>query len=99
MVTPFRFLAVTSRPKGKCRSIFLTGGSVRCFLRIDGSSTVLVEVLIFLSSYQYLNIQADRQPCGGDGMNYQLVFCVSGATESFVPSFSGGLLIPWTQRR
>ena len=48
IVTPFRFRAVTSRPSGKCRSIFLTGGFVRCFFRASGSSTELVEVLSFL---------------------------------------------------
>ena len=48
MVTPFRFLAVTSRPNGKCRSIFLTGGVVRCFFNVSFSSKVAGEVLSFL---------------------------------------------------
>lgn len=48
IVTPFRFRAVTSRPRGKCRSIFLTGGVVRSFLRYSLSSMVLGDVLIFL---------------------------------------------------
>jgi len=48
MVTPLRFRAVTSRPRGKWRSIFLTGGVVSSFLRMDESSTVLDDVLIFL---------------------------------------------------
>lgn len=48
IVTPLRFLAVTSRPKGKCRSIFLIGGVVRSFLRTSLSSTVDGEVLTFL---------------------------------------------------
>lgn len=48
IVTPFRFRAVTSSPRGKCRSIFLTGGVVSIFFRIVGSSTVLVDVLSFL---------------------------------------------------
>lgn len=48
MVTPLRFLAVTSIPKGKCRSIFLTGGFVKCILRIEGSSIDMGLELIFL---------------------------------------------------
>ena len=48
MVTPLRFRAVTSRPRGKCRSIFLTGGVVSSFLRTSLSSIVEGEVLIFL---------------------------------------------------
>jgi len=48
MVTPLRLRAVTSRPRGKWRSIFLTGGVVRNFLRASLSSTVVGEVLIFL---------------------------------------------------
>lgn len=45
MVTPFRFRAVTSSPNGKWRSIFLTGGSVRCFFRTSLSSSVAGDVL------------------------------------------------------
>jgi hypothetical protein len=48
MVTPLRFLAVTSNPSGKCRSIFLTGGVVSSFLRMSFSSTVEGDVLTFL---------------------------------------------------
>lgn len=48
IVTPRRFRAVTSMPSGKCRSILLTGGLVRCSLRMSLSSIVLEEVLIFL---------------------------------------------------
>lgn len=48
MVTPFRFRAVTSRPRGKCRSIFLTGGVVSIFLSASLSSRVVGEVLSFL---------------------------------------------------
>ena len=48
IVTPLRFRAVTSRPSGKCRSIFLTGGLVRNFLRTSFSSKVAGEVLSFL---------------------------------------------------
>ena len=48
IVTPFRFRAVTSRPRGKWRSIFLTGGVVRCFLRTSLSSSVAGEVFSFL---------------------------------------------------
>lgn len=50
IVTPFRFRAETSRPNGKCRSIFLTGGVVSNFLRTVGSSTSCTEVLTFLDS-------------------------------------------------
>jgi hypothetical protein len=52
MVTPLRFLAVTSNPSGKCRSIFLTGGVVSSFLRMSFSSTVEGDVLIFLRGCQ-----------------------------------------------
>jgi hypothetical protein len=52
MVTPLRFLAVTSNPSGKCRSIFLTGGVVRSFLRMSFSSTVEGDVLTFLQPCQ-----------------------------------------------
>lgn len=48
MVTPLRFRAVTSNPKGKWRSIFLTGGVVSSFLRMSFSSTVDGDLLIFL---------------------------------------------------
>lgn len=48
IVTPFRFLATTSSPRGKCRSIFLIGGSVSSFLRMSLSSIVDVDVLTFL---------------------------------------------------
>lgn len=48
IVTPLRLRAVTSRPRGKCRSIFLIGGVVRSFFSSSLSSTVDGEVLIFL---------------------------------------------------
>ena len=48
MVTPFRFRAVTSRPSGKCRSIFLTGGVVRNFFSTSLSSNVAGDVFSFL---------------------------------------------------
>lgn len=48
MVTPLRFLAVTSRPSGKWRSIFLIGGSVSSFFRISLSSIVEGDLLTFL---------------------------------------------------
>lgn len=48
IVTPLRFRAVTSSPRGKCRSIFLTGGLVRNFLRVSLSSSVAGDVLSFL---------------------------------------------------
>lgn len=50
MVTPFMFLAVTSRPSGKCRVIFLTLGVHNGKARYDGSSTVDGDLLSFLSS-------------------------------------------------
>lgn len=48
IVTPLRFRAVTSRPNGKCRSIFLTGGVTRYFLRASLSSRLAGDVLSFL---------------------------------------------------
>ena len=48
IVTPLRFLAVTSSPSGKCRSIFLTGGFVRNFFRTSLSSKDAGEVFSFL---------------------------------------------------
>lgn len=50
IVTPLRFRAVTSKPSGKWRSIFFTGGSVKSFLRMSFSSTVLGDVFTFLSA-------------------------------------------------
>jgi hypothetical protein len=75
---------VTSRPRGKCRSIFLTGGVVNGFLRIEASSIVLGEVLSFL--------QALEQQCKTVEVRaaYHPVFCVSGATAILTPSFSAG---------
>lgn len=50
MVTPFKFRAVTSRPRGKCRSILLTGGVVSGFLSqpFSGSSRVIGDLLMCL---------------------------------------------------
>lgn len=48
MVTPLRLRAVTSRPRGKWRSIFLTRGVQRGFLRMSGSPRAEGEVLSFL---------------------------------------------------
>lgn len=48
MVTPLEFRAVTSNPRGKWRSIFLTGGLMRRSLRMSLSSMVLGEVFSFL---------------------------------------------------
>ena len=53
MVTPLRFRAVTSRPSGKCRSIFLTGGSVSIFLRTSFSSSVAGDLLSRLKIRQH----------------------------------------------
>lgn len=52
IVTPLRFRAVTSSPSGKCRSIFLIGGSVSIFFKISRSSTVDGEVLTFLEAQE-----------------------------------------------
>lgn len=49
IVTPLRFRAVTSRPRGKWRSIFLTGGVVKNFLSVSFSSSVAGDVLSFLA--------------------------------------------------
>jgi hypothetical protein len=48
IVTPFKLRAVTSRPKGNCKSTFLTRGSHRGFLRTSLSSTVEGDVFTFL---------------------------------------------------
>ena len=48
MVTPFKFRAVTSRPRGKCKSIFFTGGVVRSFFSASRSSIVVGDVFNFL---------------------------------------------------
>ena len=48
MVTPLRYRAVIFMPREVTRSIRLTGGSVRCFVRISLSSTWEEDVLIFL---------------------------------------------------
>lgn len=53
MVTPLRFRAVTSSPRGKRRSIFLTGGVVRNFFRISLSSIEVGDVFIFLYNPAY----------------------------------------------
>jgi hypothetical protein len=50
IVTPFRFRAVTSRPSGKWRSIFLTGGVVSIFFRYSLSSTVFGDLFSFLKN-------------------------------------------------
>ena len=50
MVTPFRFRAVTSSPRGKCKSIFLTGGVVRNFFSVSLSSNVAGDVFSFLAT-------------------------------------------------
>lgn len=68
MVTPLRFLAVTSSPSGKCRSIFLTGGVVSSFLRMSFSSTVDGDVFIFLRGGQTCGLMTtmerpDLPPC------------------------------------
>lgn len=52
MVTPLRLRADTSSPSGKWRSIFLTGGVVKCSFSMLGSSTVLELLLIFLGDCQ-----------------------------------------------
>lgn len=61
MVTPLRFRAVTSFPNGKCRSIFLTGGVVKCNLRIAVSSTCIEVWLIFLLSVRSLLLRGSER--------------------------------------
>lgn len=48
IVTPLEFRAVTSRPSGKWRSIFLMGGLQSSFLRTSWSSTLDGDVFNFL---------------------------------------------------
>ena len=64
MVTPFIFRAVTSRPRGKCRSIFFTGGLVRYFLSTSFSSMVAGDVLSFLAIPVSIRMMAFRLPAG-----------------------------------
>jgi hypothetical protein len=103
IVTPFRFRAVTSSPRGKWRSIFLTGGSVSIFLRelFSGSSIDIGDLLIRLNimTHQSSFYQNVRKLSQGQGMartseafqskcTYQFSFCVSLAIFSSFPSFS-----------
>jgi hypothetical protein len=103
MVTPFRFRAVTSRPRGKCRSIFLTGGVVSIFLSASLSSRVAGEVLSFLCKVVQRGISKWWSLTGGSKSlqqyagrrygekgfrSYQLSFWVSLATCISMPSFS-----------
>jgi hypothetical protein len=103
MVTPFRFRAVTSRPRGKCRSIFLTGGVVSIFLSASLSSRVAGEVLSFLCKVVQRGISKWWSLAGGSKSlwqcagkrygekgfgSYQLSFWVSLATCISTPSFS-----------
>ena len=62
MVTPFRFLAVTSSPSGKCRSIFLTGGVVSIFLSaaFSGSSSNAGDLLIRLRNKMLVKVYFSR---------------------------------------
>lgn len=81
MVTPFRFRAVTSRPRGKWRSIFLTGGVTRSLLRISLSSIEEGDVFSFLFRQQ-------QAVCSQETRTYQPVFCVSMAISIGIWSFS-----------
>lgn len=94
MVTPFRFLAETSRPRGKWRSIFLIGGVVKSFFKMAGSSTVLVDVLSFLYLLQSMSQQ--DEPDGFDSPASLLCFggnsdlCLLSlwyGCQLYVPSF------------
>ena len=104
IVTPFKFRAVTSSPRGKCRSIFLTGGSVSIFLRalFSGSSIDIGDLLIRLPhhdpSAMFPSRFVDLKMSRGWGRarrgiskvsdTYQFSFCVSLAIWSSFPSFS-----------
>jgi hypothetical protein len=75
-VTPLRFRAVTSSPSGKCRSIFLTGGLVKNFLRASLSSSEAGEVLSFLicwSGCQFGIVMAERNTYGEEGEGRRLI--------------------------
>lgn len=58
MVTPLRFRADTSSPRGKCRSIFLTGGVVSIFFNalFSGSSSDIGDLLIRLDRHAHQHI-------------------------------------------
>lgn len=73
MVTPFRFRAVTSSPRGKCRSIFFTGGVVSIFLRADfsGSSSADGDLLIRLQGHPSVNAHLTGAPAG-DGWEWEM---------------------------
>ena len=91
------FLAVTSSPRGKCRSIFLTGGLVSNFLSTAGSSTVLGDEFNFLvhqistwSLNGHSGEATDTSTCSmiGADQTYQFSFWVSFAISNSFPSFS-----------
>lgn len=56
-MTPFRLRAVTSRPSGKCKSIFLTFGKHKGLASISGSPREVGEVFSFLQ--HNVNVDSD----------------------------------------
>lgn len=92
MVTPLRFRAVTSIPRGKCKSILLTGGLVRCSFKIEGSSTVEELLLIFLWQYLVLAYRFFERHHRREA-TYHPVFCVSTASSRSIPSASETILL------
>lgn len=78
------FRAVTWRPRGKSRSIFLTGGVTRYSLRISLSSIVEGEVLSFLGESQLLGKR------DGGMSTYHPVFWVSMGRVSSIFCASEG---------
>ena len=90
IVTPLRLRAVTSRPKGKWRSIFLTGGVVRNFFSASLSSMVDGEVFSFLLMVsvlveRWLNPHQFKLTSSAFGFHWQsLVLCLPSL--SLIPS-------------
>jgi hypothetical protein len=74
MVTPLRLRAVTVNPRGKCRSIRLTGGVVRRMGRIAVSSILDGEVLIFHPVFWVSIAISISVPSSSDGVSAGLCF-------------------------
>lgn len=89
MVTPFRFRAVTSRPSGKWRSIRLTGGVVRSFLRVSGSPMVAGEVLSFQFSFCVSGAIVSSLP------SFSVVADVLMGVQKVGLDWTGGLVLGW----
>lgn len=81
IVTPFRFRAVTSSPNGKCRSIFLTGGVVRCFFSqlFSGSSSELGDLLSRLQGHHQHRTGQSNMEGWEDGSSVKMKDDGSGA--------------------